>query len=264
MPQPHDGSPAATGPRPTTLSLVVASVRFGGLTALDAVSFALARREVFGLIGPNGAGKTTAVNLLTGFQRPSQGEVRLGDRLLAGYPPNRIARAGIARTFQMGRLFRLLSVRENVEAAGVGIGLSRRDAAERALSILDWLGLAEVVNEQASVLSHGQQQRVGMARALALNPIFVLLDEPASGLNDQECDALVAMIRDIPERFGSGVLLIEHNMRVVMSACQRVHVLDGGRSIAEGTPADIRADPRVRAAYLGSPAVGRTSRMVSA
>jgi branched-chain amino acid transport system ATP-binding protein len=254
----------SAGPAPAMLALAGASVRFGGLTALDQVSFTLARGEILGLIGPNGAGKTTAVNLLTGFQKPSDGDVRLGVQSLTGWSPDRIARAGIARTFQAGRLFRQLSVRENVEAAGVGTGSSRRAAADRAAAILDWLGLAHLAEDTAGSRSHGEQQYVGIARALALKPIFLLLDEPASGLNDEECSALIALIRKIPDRFGCGLLLIEHNMRVVMTSCQRVHVLDGGRSIAEGTPTQIRADEHVRAAYLGSPSLSRTRRRATA
>ena len=227
-------------------------VAFGGLTAISGVSLALDSGEVLGLIGPNGAGKTTLVNVLTGFQRPTRGQVILNGVDITGQPAHRFSRAGLARTFQAGRLFRDLHVIENLEAAAVGVGLSRRAARHRATQILDWIQFQHKALHRADSLPYGEERRVGIARALATAPKFVLLDEPAAGLSDAECDELMQLISHIPETFDCGVLLIEHNMRVVMGACRRIHVIDGGKTIAEGTPVEIQQHQEVIRAYLGS------------
>ena len=228
------------------------SVHFDGLWALENVDLSLRQGEIVGLIGPNGAGKTTFINALTGFQLPSAGSVHLGDADITRWPPHRIRRAGVARTFQSGRLFRELLVSENVEATAASFGLNRKRAHDHAMNILEWIGLGEKSDKYADTLPYTDERRVGIARALIMNPAFVLLDEPAAGMSDQECDHLMAIIAQIPARFGTGVLLIEHNMRVVMGICSRVHVFDGGCTIAQGTPNEIQANPAVITAYLGT------------
>jgi branched-chain amino acid transport system ATP-binding protein len=227
------------------------TVRFGGLTAIDGVSVALAPGEVLGLIGPNGAGKTTLVNILSGFQRPQGGSVRLGTRDITRLAASGYARAGIVRTFQAVRLFKGLTVAENVEAGFVGRGIGRRDARRRALAMLVDFELVHRAAQRADQLSYGEERRAGLVRALALEPRFLLLDEPAAGLAAAEAADLVSTIRTIRDTHGCGILVIEHNMTLVMNLCDRIHVLNGGRTIAAGTPDAIRADPAVRSAYLG-------------
>lgn len=234
------------------------AVAFGGIRALNGVDLELRRGEVLGLIGPNGAGKTTMVNVLSGFQRPTSGNIRLDGVDVSGLSAREIAQAGVGRSFQAARLFRAMTVEENLSVAAIGSGLSRRLAHERALDILDWMGLANKATQRCDSLSYGDERRISIARALALQPSFALLDEPASGMNDAECEALMDVIAQLPRRFGCGVLLIEHNMKVIMGVCERIHVLDGGQSLAEGTPAEIQMNPVVRRAYLGEKASDNT------
>ncbi|MCC5999693.1 MAG: ABC transporter ATP-binding protein [Pararhodobacter sp.] len=246
---------AASGmARPQRLQAQGVHVAFGGIKALTGVDLTIQRGQVMGLIGPNGAGKTTLVNVLTGFQPPTQGRVLLQDRPLTGMKARDVARAGVARSFQAARLFRDMTVQENLIVAGLGAGLGRRAATERARDILDWIGCAPIAQTQCDGLSYGDERRISIARALAMGPSFALLDEPASGMNESECAALMQVISELPARFDCGVLLIEHNMTVIMGVCQRIHVLDGGRSLAEGTPDEVQADPAVRRAYLGEKA----------
>ncbi len=227
------------------------SVSFRGLAAVSEVSLTVHRDEVFGLIGPNGAGKTTLVNCLTGFQRPSAGRALLGREDTTGWKPERFRKNGVARTFQAGRLFREMSVLDNVEVTAVGLGLSRHRAVPYAMAMLDWVGLADKAQVVAGSLPYTDERRVGIARALILSPAFVLLDEPAAGMSDAECEDLMAVVSAIPRAFNCGVLLIEHNMSVVMGISDRIHVLDGGRTIAQGSPAEIQKDEAVISAYLG-------------
>ena len=227
------------------------TVDFQGLRAIEKVSLSLAPGEILGLIGPNGAGKTTLVNVLTGFQTPTEGRVRLAGTDITLWPAFKRSRAGLARTFQSVLLFKGLSVMENIEAGAVAVGLDREAARKRALDILEWLGLGAVGARVAGTLPFGSERRVGIGRAIAMRPAFLLMDEPAAGLNDSECTGLEQVIRRVREEIGCGILLIEHRMPLVFSLCDRIHVLEQGRSIAAGTPAAIRADPRVRQAYLG-------------
>jgi branched-chain amino acid transport system ATP-binding protein len=237
-----------------TLSTDNVTVRFGGLVAISSVSLSLSEGEIVGLIGPNGAGKTTFVNCLSGFQQPTGGKVLLGDHDTAAWSTPQFRREGISRTFQGGRLFKDMTVLENVEVAGVGLGLSRREAQMRSLALLEWLGLSDVARRPAGSLPYTDERRVGIARALIKEPSFVLLDEPAAGMSELECDGLMDVVRQIKSVHGCGVLLIEHNMSVVMGVCDRIHVLDGGRTLAEGLPADVARNEAVVAAYLGSEA----------
>jgi len=227
------------------------SVRFGGLVAVDQVSIRLERGEIVGLIGPNGAGKTTLINVLSGFQRPLAGAIMVGERDCTGLPRHDFPRAGVVRTFQAVRLFRGLSVSENVEVGCLAHGLGRSEARYRAAQILDELHLGDKAHRAAAGLSYGEERRIGLARALAVKPRFLLLDEPAAGLAAAEADELRKLIVEVRSKYDCGVLVIEHNMGLVMNLCERIHVLDSGRTIATGTPAAIRADPAVRRAYLG-------------
>jgi branched-chain amino acid transport system ATP-binding protein len=228
---------------------------FEGVRALAEVTFELHRNEVVGLIGPNGAGKSTLVNVLSGFDAPTAGEVRLGDRNITSWSAHRRARAGLARTFQHSRSFRGLTVRENVEVAALGTGARSRSARRRADELLELLGLETRAEVAAAVLAHGDERRLGVARALATEPAFVLMDEPAAGLSEAEVPDFAAVVRSVRDDHEAGVLLIDHNMALVMDVCDRIQVLDQGRTLAEGTPSEIRGNLDVAAAYLGEPAV---------
>ncbi len=213
------------------------------------------RGEVVGLIGPNGAGKSTLVNVLSGFDRPTKGSVELEGRDVTRWPAHRRGRHGLARTFQHSHAFGALSVRENIEVAALGAGAGPRRAAERARDLLGLLGLAQYSDIAASSLAHGDERRLGVARALASEPRFVLMDEPAAGLPEAEVPDFAAVVRSVRDDHGAGVLLIDHNMALIMDVCDRIHVLDQGTSLAEGTPQEIRANLDVTAAYLGESAV---------
>jgi branched-chain amino acid transport system ATP-binding protein len=238
-----------------TLRASSVSRSFEGVQALQDVSLELHRHEVVGLIGPNGAGKSTLVNVLTGFDFPDEGAVELEGREITGWSSHRRARAGVARTFQHSRSFRGLSVRENVEVAALGAGAAPREARRRADGLLELLGLLGRVEARADSLAHGDERRLGVARVLATAPTFVLLDEPAAGLPEAEVPEFTEVVRLLSGDQGAGVLLIDHNMALVMGVCDRIHVLDQGRTLAEGTPAEIRSNLDVTSAYLGESAV---------
>ena len=228
---------------------------FEGVQALRDVSIDLHRREVVGLIGPNGAGKSTLVNVLSGFDRPTAGVVELEGVDVTGWAPARRGRAGLARTFQHSRSFRDLTVRENVEVAALGVGCSPGEARRRAGGLLELLGLVTAAEGPAAALPSGDERRLGVARALATEPRYVLMDEPAAGLPEAEVPEFAAVLRSIRDDHGAGVLLIDHNMALIMDVCDRIHVLDQGRTLAAGAPAEIRENIDVGAAYLGETAV---------
>jgi branched-chain amino acid transport system ATP-binding protein len=237
------------------LRAVAVSRSFQGVQALDDVTIELHRHEVVGLIGPNGAGKSTLVNLISGFDRPTTGRIELEGRDVTGWSPHRLARTGLARTFQHSRSFRDLSVRENVEVAALGVGAGPRGARARADELLELLGLLAHQHAAAGALAHGDERRLGVARALALEPSFVLMDEPAAGLPEAEVPDFAAAVRAVRDDHKAGVLLIDHNMTLIMGVCDRIHVLDRGTTLASGTPAEIRENLNVAAAYLGESAV---------
>jgi branched-chain amino acid transport system ATP-binding protein len=223
------------------------------VAALRDVSLELQPGEVVGLIGPNGAGKSTLVNILSGFDRPSSGRILLEERDVTRWPSHRRGRHGLARTFQHSHAFRGLTVRENVEVSALGVGASGREASRRADELLGLLGLAEYADRPASDLAHGDERRLGVARALATDPRFVLMDEPAAGLPEAEVPRFAAAVSTVRDR-GAGVLLVDHNVALVLEVCERIHVLDQGTTLAEGTPGEIRAHLGVAAAYLGESA----------
>jgi branched-chain amino acid transport system ATP-binding protein len=228
---------------------------FEGVQALRDVTLELHRHEVVGLIGPNGAGKSTLVNVLTGFDLPDEGTVELEGRDITRWTPHRRGRHGLARTFQHSRSFRSLSVRENVEVAALGTGAAPSIARSRASVLLERLQLTSCAAAPAGSLAQGDERRLGVARALATDPAFVLLDEPAAGLPEADVGDFAAVIRSVVREHDAGVLLIDHNMALVMGVCDRIQVLDHGATLAEGTPGEIRANLDVAAAYLGESAV---------
>jgi branched-chain amino acid transport system ATP-binding protein len=246
-----NGDPSGAG---RLLEVEAATVRFGGNVALDSVDITAEPGVVTGLIGPNGAGKTTLFNVITGLLPPNQGNIRLDGRDVTRLSPTRRARRGLARTFQRLELFSLLSVRENIRvAADVRKGWSRdkEDPAEVVEAIIERVGLTEVADARVDSLPTGQCRLVELGRCLATKPKVLLLDEPASGQDETETQDFARLLRSLASE-GMAVVLVEHDVALVMDVCSTVHVLDFGRMIASGTPAEIQSDQAVLAAYLGT------------
>ncbi|HEU0231008.1 MAG TPA: high-affinity branched-chain amino acid ABC transporter ATP-binding protein LivG [Burkholderiaceae bacterium] len=250
----------------TLLSVSGLTMRFGGLLAVDAVEFDVRRDEVFAIIGPNGAGKTTVFNCVGGFYKPTTGTITMDGTPINGLSSHKVARKGLVRTFQNVRLFKSLTVLENLLVAqhmhiqtGLLQGLlkvssyrkSERDALDRAVEWLEFMGIRALANRDAGTLAYGHQRRLEIARCMITRPRLLMLDEPAAGLNPQEKRDLQTLIDRLRREFGVAVLLIEHDMSLVMGVSDRIMVMEHGRPIITGGPAEVRADPRVIKAYLG-------------
>ncbi len=235
-----------------TLQAVDVTKRFGGVEALRGVTLELPEREIVGLIGPNGSGKTTLLNCISGVFPPTSGRILLDGRPLAARGGHRVARAGVVRTFQNIRLFGSLTALQNVEVGALGAGRVRRARSrEYALGVLDQFGIAHLADRWAATLSYGDQRRLEVARALAGAPRFLLLDEPAAGMNETESEDLRGSIEQIRSDRKCGILVVEHDLRLIMQLCDTIYVLNEGNVISRGTPEEVRSDPAVIAAYIG-------------
>jgi branched-chain amino acid transport system permease protein len=228
------------------------SKAFAGLSALSSVDLAVAPGEIVGVIGPNGSGKTTLINVLSGVLSQNSGRVFIDGRDVSTWSAHRIARLGVARTFQNIRLFRGLSVLENVEVGAVTAVRRKGSLRREARSLLVRVGIADLAGREASTLPYGAQRRVELARALALRPRYLMLDEPAAGMNEAESDDLLGMIQAIRDQYGLGLVVVDHDLRLIMRLCERIVVLNNGRVISAGSPAQVQTDPAVIEAYLGA------------
>lgn len=227
---------------------------FAGLRALDTVSISLRRDEIVGLIGPNGSGKTTLVNVLSGALTPTSGAVMIDGKNTTGFAPKDVARSGLVRTFQTVRLFGTMTVFENIQLGALGSGASRREATKRANALIADFEVEHLREVLCESLSYGQKRIIEILRSLATECHYLLLDEPAAGLNEEESERLLGQLITLPKTYGCGLLIIDHDMNLIMRLCDRLHVLNQGKTIAEGTSDEIRSNPMVVEAYLGSQA----------
>lgn len=224
---------------------------FQSLRALQDVNLEVEKGRILGLIGPNGSGKTTFINVVTGHLKPTAGRVELDGREITAMPAHRLARAHLARTYQNVRIFGTLSVFDNVVVAALSVGIRRREAERNTREFLDRLGIARYADTQSAALSYGHKRLVEIARALSMKPSYLLLDEPAAGMNDDETLDLLERIRPLPADYGLGILIVDHDIHLIMELCDLLHVLNFGQTIAEGSADEVRKIPAVIDAYLG-------------
>jgi branched-chain amino acid transport system permease protein len=243
---------AKARPAGTGIKVVDVSKNFAGLAALDRVNLELKPGEIVGLIGPNGSGKTTLLNAISGAVPPSAGSITMDDTVITGMPTHKIARLGLGRSFQNIRLFKDMTVLENIEVAVSGSGRPSKDIQAEAMAALTELGVEGLTQRRAGALAYGEQRRVEIARALALRPRYLMLDEPAAGMNSAETKALIELLKQIRDRYGVGLLLVEHHLELVMELCDRVVVLNKGQVIATGNAREVQQDPVVIEAYIGT------------